>query len=80
MQLLGGKIKGNITDQTDLKNALDTISDNIPTDLSQLSNTTTKFVNETQLESAISALGNVFTLKGSVPNVASLPATRKQTG
>ena len=74
-----GKIKGNITDQTDLKNALDTKANttDIPTDLSQLSNATTKFVNETELSNAISALGSVLTLKGSVATVADLPATRK---
>ena len=49
----------------------------IPTDLSELSNTNKKFVNETQLENAISALGNVFTLKGSVATISQLPATRK---
>lgn len=79
MLLLGGKIKGNITDQTDLKNALDlkANSSDIPTDLSELSNTTTKFVNETDLENAISSLGAVFTLKGSVATVSDLPSSRE---
>lgn len=53
---------------------------NIPTDLSQLSNTTTKFVNETQLQSAIDSLGSVFTLKGSVATATALPSSGNSVG
>lgn len=52
----------------------------IPTDLSQLSNTTTNFVNNTQLQQAISNLGNVFTIKGSVTNLVDLPETGNELG
>lgn len=55
------------------------ISD-IPTDLSELSNATTKFVNETQLNNAISSLGSVFTLKGSVATASSLPSSNNSVG
>lgn len=52
----------------------------IPTDLNQLSNTTTKYVNETQLQNAIESLGSVFTLKGSVSTVNDLPNTGNTVG
>lgn len=52
----------------------------IPTDLSQLSNTTTNYINNTQLEEAIRNLGTIFTLKGSVSDVTDLPDTGNQLG
>ena len=77
-----GNITGNITNQTDLSNALNNKADttDIPTDLNQLSNTTTKFVNETQLQAAISSLGSIFTLKGSVATVNDLPSQNNNIG
>ena len=77
-----GKIKGNISEQTDLQNALNgkANTSDIPTDLSELSNATTKYVNETELQNAISALGSVFTLKGSVATVSDLPTTGNSIG
>ena len=77
-----GTISGSITNQTDLSNALNNKADttDIPTDLNQLSNTTTKFVNETQLQAAIASLGSIFTLKGSVATVNDLPSQNNNIG
>lgn len=77
-----GNITGSITNQTDLSNALNNKADttDIPTDLKQLSNTTTKFVNETQLQAAITSLGSIFTLKGSVATVNDLPSQNNNIG
>lgn len=77
-----GTISGSITNQTDLSNALNNKADttDIPTDLNQLSNTTTKFVNETQLQAAIASLGSIFTLKGSVATVNDLPSQNNTIG
>lgn len=52
----------------------------IPTDLNQLSNINTKYVNETQLNDALDALGRIFTLKGSVATANDLPATGNSIG
>lgn len=52
----------------------------IPTDLNQLSNAITQYVNETQLKNAIDKLGSVFSLKGSVSTVNDLPNTGNTIG
>ena len=52
----------------------------IPTDLSQLSNATTQYVNETELQQAIEGLGTIFNLKGSVATVNDLPQTNNTIG
>lgn len=77
-----GTITGTLSTQTDLKNALNNKADttDIPTDLNQLSNATTKFVNETQLQAAIVSLGSIFTLKGSVATVNDLPSQNNNIG
>lgn len=52
----------------------------IPTDLSQLSNTTTNYINNTQLQDALHNMGDIFTLKGSVSTYSALPDSDNQLG
>ena len=52
----------------------------IPTDLSQLSNTTTNYINNTQLQEAIHNMGDIFTLKGSVDTYSNLPSSDNELG
>lgn len=52
----------------------------IPTDLSQLSNSTTNYVNNTQLQEAIHNMGDIFTLKGSVDTASELPSVDNELG